>query len=104
MPCFPLGAMKTISRRRFLATTALSLAATRLHGQTHPESQVTLNLAGAPTGARMPEDFVGLSYEVKQLTDPTFFSAGNKALVEQFKALSSNGVLRLGGNTSAFGW
>lgn len=52
----------------------------------------------------MPADFVGLSYEVQQLTDPHFFSAANPGLIEQFRKLSSNGVLRLGGNTSEFGY
>jgi len=52
----------------------------------------------------MPADFVGLSYEVQQLTDPSFFSASNRGLVSQFKALAPGGVLRLGGNTSEFAW
>jgi hypothetical protein len=52
----------------------------------------------------MPADFVGLSYEVQQLTDPSFFSASNAGLISQFKALAPGGVLRLGGNTSEFAW
>jgi hypothetical protein len=52
----------------------------------------------------MPDDFVGLSYEVQQLADPSFFAAGNTALISQFKALAPQGVLRLGGNTSEFAW
>jgi hypothetical protein len=52
----------------------------------------------------MPMDFVGLSYEVQQLTDPSFFSAQNSGLIRQFKALSLTGVLRLGGNTSEFAY
>ncbi|MGA9543709.1 MAG: hypothetical protein WBQ85_09075 [Candidatus Sulfotelmatobacter sp.] len=52
----------------------------------------------------MPIDFVGLSYEVQQLADPTFFSAQNSGLIREFKALSSTGVLRLGGNTSEFAY
>jgi len=52
----------------------------------------------------MPVDFVGLSYEVQQLVDPSFFSAGNTGLIREFKALSPNGVLRLGGNTSEYEW
>jgi hypothetical protein len=50
----------------------------------------------------MPIDFVGLSYEVQQLADSSFFSAQNSGLVREFKALTSTGVLRLGGNTSEF--
>jgi hypothetical protein len=52
----------------------------------------------------MPIDFVGLSYEVQQLRDPSFFSAQNSRLILEFKALSSTGVLRLGGNTSEFAY
>jgi hypothetical protein len=52
----------------------------------------------------MPADFVGLSYEVQQLVDPTFFAASNLGLIRQFKALAPRGVLRLGGNTSEFAW
>jgi hypothetical protein len=44
----------------------------------------------------MLDDFVGLSYEVRQLADPSFFSAQNGGLIRAFKALSSTGVLRLG--------
>jgi hypothetical protein len=52
----------------------------------------------------MPIDFVGLSYETQQLADPTFLSGQNSGLIREFKALSSTGVLRLGGNTSEFAY
>ena len=52
----------------------------------------------------MPADFVGLSYEVEQLSDPTFFSPSNAGLIRAFKELAPGGVLRLGGNTSEFEW
>ena len=52
----------------------------------------------------MPVGFVGLSYEIQQLKDPAFFSASNTGLIRQFRALSAGGVLRLGGNTSEYGW
>jgi hypothetical protein len=41
---------------------------------------------------------------VQQLTDSNFFSAQNSGLIREFKALSSTGVLRLGGNTSEFAY
>jgi hypothetical protein len=96
--------MTTISRRRFLATAALSLAATRLHAQSGPRAQVTLELSTQASGPHMPVDFLGLSYEVQQLADPSFFAASNPELIRQFKALAPRGVLRLGGNTSEFAW
>src|ERR1700732_938349 len=96
--------MTTISRRGFLSATALSLAAARLYSPRGTGSQVSLSVRTEATGPHMPADFVGLSYEVQQLTDPTFFAAGNDGLIRRFKALAPRGVLRLGGNTSEFGW
>jgi hypothetical protein len=95
--------MTAISRRRFLASAAVSLAATRLPAQ-GTGAKVALKLPAEATGPRMPEDFIGLSYEVQQLSDPNFFSKSNTGLIRAFKALASRGVLRLGGNTSEFAW
>jgi hypothetical protein len=92
------------TRREFLATSAYALAAARIRAQGQSKVRVALSILGAATGPLMPLDFVGLSYEVQQLSDPTFFSARNGGLIRAFKALSSNGVLRLGGNTSEFAY
>jgi hypothetical protein len=97
-----------LTRRKFLATAACTLAAARLHaqGESKGESKVrvALSIPKNATGPHMPIDFVGLSYEVQQLRDPSFFSAQNGGLIHEFKALSSSGVLRLGGNTSEFAY
>ncbi len=96
-----------ITRRKFIATAACTVAATRLAalGQGKAPSIVAVSLA-IPTeeGPHMPADFLGLSYEVQQLTDVNFFSAKNEGLTTQFKALAPRGVLRLGGNTSEFAY
>lgn len=94
----------TISRRNFLATAACAVVASRLGAQSQTEAQVTLTLPAEAAGAHMPADFVGLSYEIQQLEDPSFFSARNDGLIREFRDLSPHGVLRLGGNTSEFGW
>jgi hypothetical protein len=93
-----------LTRRRFLATAACTMAAARLHAQGQSKVRVALSIPREATGPRMPIDFVGLSYEVQQLADPSFFSAKNSSLIREFKALSSTGVLRLGGNTSEFAY
>ena len=93
-----------LTRRKFLVTAAGTLAAARLRAQGQRKVQVTLAIPSDATGPQMPIDFVGLSYEVQQLADPTFFSAQNSGLIREFKALSSTGVLRLGGNTSEFAY
>src|SRR5580698_321828 len=93
-----------LTRRRFLATAACTLAAARLRTQGQNKVRVALAIPAEATGPHMPIDFVGLSYEVQQLADPSFFSAQNSGLIREFRALSSTGVLRLGGNTSEFAY
>jgi hypothetical protein len=105
---------RTFSRRRFLATSAMALAAAQLRAQqqsSQPSSQppaprvrAALQVPAEANGPEMPADFIGLSYEVQQLTDPHFFSARNTGLIRAFKEVSPHGVLRLGGNTSEFAW
>jgi hypothetical protein len=68
------------------------------------KARVALGIPKDATGPHMPVDFVGVSYEVQQLADPSFFSAQSSGLIREFKALSPTGVLRLGGNTSEFGY
>jgi hypothetical protein len=93
-----------LTRRQFLATTACAVTAAHLHLQGQSKVRVALSVPTEAKGPGIPSDFVGLSYEVQQLTDPHFFSAQNQGLIREFKALSSSGVLRLGGNTSEFGY
>jgi hypothetical protein len=93
-----------LTRRKFLVTAAGTLAAARLHAQGQSKVRVALAIPSDATGPHMPIDFVGLSYEVQQLADPSFFSAQSSGLIREFKALSSTGVLRLGGNTSEFAY
>jgi len=93
-----------LTRRRFLATAACTVAAARLHAQGQGKVRVALSIPKDAMGPQMPIDFVGLSYEVQQLADPSFFSAQNSGFIREFKALSSTGVLRLGGNTSEFAY
>lgn len=95
--------MPILTRRTFLANAAASVAAARLHAQTSA-AQVTLTLPAQASGPQMPAGFIGLSYEIQQLKDPTFFSASNTGLIRQFRALGAQGVLRMGGNTSEYGW
>ena len=98
----------SISRRRFLTTAAMSMAAARLRAQQPAQPptrvQAAFEIPTEANGPEMPADFVGLSYEVQQLADPSFFSVKNTGLIRAFKEVSSHGVLRLGGNTSEFAW
>jgi len=93
--------MTTQSRRQFLSSAAFTIAAARLTAQ-GTNAHATLSIPAHATGPRVPADFIGLSYEVQQLVDLSFFSPANTGLVNSLKAISPNGVLRLGGNTSEF--
>jgi hypothetical protein len=53
-------------------------------------------------GPKIPVDYCGFSYESMQLASPALFSPGNRDLISIYRELTSRGVLRLGGNTSAF--
>jgi hypothetical protein len=99
--------MSKLNRRRFLQTTAaaaaLSSSSVRSIAQA-AGAPATLTLHADQPGPTIPANYIGLSYEIEQLSDPSFFSPENTGLIEQFRALSPNGVLRLGGNTSDVGW
>jgi hypothetical protein len=90
-----------LNRRTFLSMAAL--AGARLWSGAGAAAQVpaTATLRGTSKAvARVPADFTGLSYEITQLYNPGFFSASNTQLVDAFRQLSGNGVLRVGGNLS----
>ena len=95
-------------RRDFLRNSCLlagtAALAPRLSAQTSAEAYEAKLTVGDRTGQTVAADFIGLSYENLQLEDPSFFSAANRSLVEQFRNISPRGVLRLGGNTSEFAW
>ncbi|HEX4156384.1 MAG TPA: hypothetical protein VHY48_12295 [Acidobacteriaceae bacterium] len=98
--------MAPLNRRRFLETAAATVALPSLHSFAQAVSAPAAALALHPGehGPAIPANYIGLSYEIEQLADPSFFSASNTGLIEQFRALAPHGVLRLGGNTSDVGW
>jgi hypothetical protein len=93
---------RRFDRRDFvrLATAATAVAATPSLLAQKP-AVATFRFSRKPV-AVVPLDFTGLSYESPQLMNPAFFSAENTALVKLYRELSPSGVLRTGGNLSAF--
>jgi hypothetical protein len=96
-----------MDRREFLfgvgAAAAASAAPLRSAAQANATS-AQLTISENPEARPIPLSYTGLSYEMAQLTDPEFFSAANRDLVEYFRLLSPHGVLRIGGNTSESCW
>ena len=95
----------SLSRRRFLIDSTLTATAVALGRDAFGQGAASfLVLPSKGPALGIPANFIGLSYENMQLEDPSFFSPSNTGLIEQFKNISSRGVLRLGGNTSEFSW
>jgi hypothetical protein len=97
--------VRRMNRRRFITVAALAtgaLAGIPAWAQENA-AKVRLFLGTAATTA-VPLDYLGFSCETAQLADPTFFAANNRELVSLFKALTPEGILRLGGNSSDFCW
>jgi hypothetical protein len=97
-----------MDRRSFLFQASAVVAATtcshRAAAQDASAVSAELTLREEPGSPLIPLTYTGLSYELAQLTDPTFFSASNRDLVAHFRLLSPHGILRIGGNTSEFCW
>jgi hypothetical protein len=94
-----------MQRRDFLNLAAFSAAATALPKLARAEpTPASVKIQSESPGRRVPNTFTGLSYELSQLTDPTFFSPDRPDLISLFRQLSPSGLLRLGGNTSEFCW
>ncbi|WP_069321708.1 hypothetical protein [Sphingomonas turrisvirgatae] len=51
------------------------------------------------TGPTIPRDFVGLSFERAQLSNPGYFSPTSRVFVSLVRGLSPSGVIRLGGSS-----
>jgi len=94
-----------MNRRHFVTSLSASMAASALPGKLFAQDlsrAARLAIDLEHTGATIPLDFTGLSYETAQLANPAFFSTENKALIKLFRDLSPTGVLRLGGGSSEF--
>jgi hypothetical protein len=92
-----------MDRRRFLALSAATATLPRLKAFAQAPA-ATLTLHPDKPGPTVPANFIGLSYETQQLSDPSFFTAANTGLVARLRELAPHGVLRLGGNTSDYGF
>jgi len=95
--------MAILNRRRFLlASAAVTLAHRGL--AENPSFTADLTIHPEQPGPAVPANFLGLSYETQQLSDPSFFSPENRGLIAEFRKLAPHGVLRIGGNTSDVSW
>lgn len=89
-----------MKRREFVETLAMAggvLAFPRIAAAA--DRVVKLGYDPVRTGTTIPPDYVGLSFERAQLSNPGYFSAENKAFVRLVRGLSPSGSIRLGGSS-----
>ncbi|HEV2501065.1 MAG TPA: hypothetical protein VGY31_15960, partial [Terriglobia bacterium] len=87
-------------RRQFLAAGAAAFIPFARPARTgrrvrlflHPEQEI---------GAT-PRNFLGLGFETSTVAHPGLLSGSNHALINYVSAISHDGVLRVGGNTSDY--
>jgi hypothetical protein len=104
-PEFALGpiwrTIATMDRRQFLLGLAGGGAA--LLGGASAEdgpAMARLTIDYEDAGRTIAPDFIGLSYESAVVAANDFFTADNRTLLRLLRTLGSEGVLRIGGNTS----
>jgi hypothetical protein len=96
--------MSTLTRRQWLqvAAGASAVAPAILGARSSSAAGLTLKIEPSREILKIPANFTGLSYESAQLANPGFFAPFNTALAGFVQRLGSQGVLRVGGNTSEF--
>lgn len=91
-----------LTRRSFLRS-ALALAATAesgIRGLAQP--RISLRLAAGRPAVRVPQNFIGLGYEMLSAAQPGLLSARNAGYVQLVRNLGQQGVLRFGGIVADF--
>jgi Glycosyl hydrolase family 79 C-terminal beta domain len=89
-------------RRRFLLNLAGLLGVFALSPELRATSQDEneLFIDFDASGQRIPENFLGLSFETAGLLSEEIFSSENQALISLIRGLGPGGVIRIGGNSS----
>jgi len=94
--------MAYTNRRHFLLTCAglfgVTVLSPELRGASRDENELSVDFS-AP-GRRIPENFLGLSFETAGLLSGEIFSSANQSLISLIRGLGPKGVVRIGGNSS----
>src|SRR5262245_18403823 len=85
--------------RRGVAAAAAGLLV-RGGARAQTDADVLLTVDDRDAGRPIAPDFVGLSYESAILAPGDYFTPDNASVLGLIRRLGSNGVLRIGGNTS----
>jgi len=67
---------------------------------TRAEETIKITIDPQSTTATIPEDFLGLGYETSAVAQAGYFTDKNRALIQLYRNLSHQGLIRIGGNIS----
>jgi hypothetical protein len=89
-----------MDRRRFLLGLAGGAALAKCASAQDRPAIARLDVDYEDAGRTIARDFIGLSYESAVVAANDFFTADNRTLLRLLRSLGSEGVLRIGGNSS----
>ena len=95
-------------RREFLQRTAATVGSVlagqppRAQGNSTNPVRIRVTVDPTETVAVIPSDFIGLGYEISSVARPGLLSPSNQTYVQLVRTLGSQGVIRIGGNTSDY--
>lgn len=93
-----------MDRRTFLSVSA-SATALALSGRTlgvEATAAVQLTVDSSRKLGAIPNNFLGLGYEISSVSIPGLLTAQNRVYIQLIRNLASAGVIRVGGNTSDY--
>ena len=87
-------------RRTFTICVALLVIGGQLRAQKAPLRAVKIALDAKTAGGACPPDFIGFGYETSAVAQTNYFRGDNRTLIQLYRQLGSNGLIRIGGNIS----
>jgi hypothetical protein len=95
-----------VNRRQFLATTRrlipVAIPGLGVGSDFQGGPEIPLQVDFTRTIAIVPQDFVGLGYEISSVARTGLLSSANSVYVQLIRTLGPRGVVRVGGNTSDY--
>ncbi len=88
-----------ISRRSIIAAAGVAPFVVKA---AQAATSISIHIDPRQTLGSIPNDFMGLGYEISQVAVPGVLSAENRTYVQLVRNLGRQGIIRVGGNTSDF--
>src|SRR6185437_2405451 len=90
--------MAKISRRYVAIILFFVLASTP--AVTRAQERIKITIGPQSTTVTIPESFLGFGYETSAVAQADYFTDKNRALIQLYRNLSHQGLIRIGGNIS----